>query len=312
MAKKPRNKVLDLLEYFCLRVLGTCVQICSIDLALALGRGLGDLAYLFDKRHRRRAIANLRAAYGPSVSDSWVRQTARGSMQHLGMLVMEVLYTPRLLKVDTASRYINLDNVGVHLRLLVEDQPVIILSGHYGNWELLSFSLATLGFSSYSVARHLPNPYIHEYVFGIREKTGQRILTKKGASATVSEALEKKQIVAFLADQDAGKRGIFVDFFGRKASTFRSIALLAIMYEAPIIVVAATRCGRRFRYKFHVEEVIYPENWKERDDEVFWITWRYTKAIERAARRCPQQYLWAHRRWKSRPEGEKGAADNSN
>ncbi len=311
MAEKPRNKYADLLKYFGMRVAGTCVQIFNINSALTFGRLLGNLVYLVDKPHRQRAIDNLRAAYGSTASEDWIRKTARTSMEHLGMLLMEVLYTPRLVKVNTSFRYVSLDGVPNVLRLLVQDRPVIMLSGHYGNWELMSFAMATLGFSSYSVARHLPNPYIHEYVFGIREKTGQRILTKKGATTTVTEVLEQNQIICFLADQDAGRRGVFVDFFGRKASTFRSIALLAIRYNTPIAVMAATRQGKKFQYKLSVEEVIHPEQWKDRQDEVGWITATYTKAIERVARRCPGQYFWVHRRWKTRPKGEK-AGDEGN
>jgi KDO2-lipid IV(A) lauroyltransferase len=217
------------------------------------------------------------------------------------MLVMEVLYAPRLLKLNTAFRYITMKNMGASMYVVAKDRPAIMLSGHYGNWELLSFVMAAMGLTSYTVARHLPNPYIHRYVFGVRERTGQRFLTKKGATATVTEVLSNNQIVCFLADQDAGSRGEFVKFFGRDASTFRSIALLARMYEAPIVIAAATRIGHRFRYEFNVEEVINPEQWQGKDDEVAWITARYTKAIERIARRCPQQYLWVHRRWKSKP-----------
>ena len=301
MASKTRNKLIDLLQYLALRSSGTCVQMFSIDAALYVGRMMGDLVYWSFHEHRARALANLRLAYGPKVSDRWIRHTARQSFRHLGMLAIEVLYAPRLVKLNTALRYIHLEGMASTLRLLAQDRPVIIVTGHYGNWELASFALAAMGLTSYSVARHLPNPYIHRYIFGIREKTGQRFLTKKGATANVTEVLSANQIVCFLADQDAGSRGLFVDFFGRPASTFRSIALLAREYNAPIIVGAATRIGQKFRYEFHTEQIIYPEQWQSQPDEVAWITATYTKAIERLARRCPQQYLWVHRRWKSSP-----------
>ena len=301
MAQKNRNTFIDLLQYFALRSSGMCVQMFSIDTALFLGRVVGDLVYWSFREHRARALENLRLAYGPEASERWVHQTARQSFRHLGMLAMEVMYSPRLLKLNTAFRYITMKNLGPSMRVIVKNRPVIVMSGHYGNWEVLSFVMAAMGLTSYTVARHLPNPYIHRYVFGVREKTGQRFLTKKGATDTVTEVLSANQIVCFLADQDAGSRGQFVKFFGRDASTFRSIALLARAYEAPIVISGATRIGQRFRYEFHVEEIIYPQQWQGEDDEVAWITARYTKAIERMARRCPEQYLWVHRRWKSKP-----------
>ena len=305
MAQKPRNKLIDLLQYLALRATGTCVQMFSIDTALYVGRLLGDLVYWSFHVHRARALANLRLAFGPKVSDRWIRHTARQSFRHLGMLVIEVLYAPRLVKLNTAFRYIRMQDMSACLHLLAQDRPAIIVTGHYGNWELASFAFAAMGLTSYSVARHLPNPYIHGYVFGLREKTGQRFLTKKGATASVTAVLSANQIVCFLADQDAGARGLFVDFFGRPASTFRSIALLARAYNAPIIVGASTRLGQKFRYEFHIEEIIYPEQWQSQSDEVVWITATYTKAIERLARRCPEQYLWVHRRWKSKPRNKK-------
>ena len=301
MPEKKRNKFIDLLQYLALRSSGMIVQMFSIDAALFLGRVVGDLVYWSYHKHRARALDNLRLAYVSTVSEQWIRQTARASFRHLGMLAMEVLYAPRLLKLDTAFHYITMKNMGAGMRVVAADGPAILLSGHYGNWELLSFVMAAMGLTSYTVARHLPNPYIHRYVFGVRERTGQRFLTKRGATATVTEVLADNQIVCFLADQDAGSRGEFVKFFGQDASTFRSIALLARMYEAPIVIAAATRIGQRFRYEFLVEEVIQPEQWQGKDDEVAWITTRYTNAIERIARRCPEQYLWVHRRWKSKP-----------
>ena len=301
MAHKPRNKLIDSLQYLALRISAMCVQMVSIDAALSFGRLLGDLAYWLSSRHRTRALENLRSAYGPNVSDRWLQRTARQSFRHFGMLAMEVVYAPRLLKLDTAFHHIRLKDIASNLHLLTQNRPVIIVTGHYGNWELASFFLAAIGFTSYSVARHLSNPYVHDYIFGVRAKSGQQIITKKGATTSVADVLEDNQIVCFLADQDAGSRGLFIDFFGRPASTFRSIALLARAYNAPIAVGAATRLSSKFRYEFSIEQVIYPQQWQGRSDEVAWITATYTKAIERVARRCPQQYLWLHRRWKSKP-----------
>ena len=303
MAERPRNKLGDLISYLFIRLLGMCIQVLSIDAALVVGRVIGDIAYLIYPNWRHRALDNLRMIYGETASELWIRRTARDCLRHLGMLIVEVVYTPRLLRTTSALGYVRLKNMSETMHLLLEDRPVIMLSGHYGNWELLSSVLALMGFTSYSVARHLPNPYVHSYVFGIREKNGQRFIIKKGATAAVTEALEARQIICFLADQNAGKRGLFVDFFGRPASTFRSIALLARAYNAPVVVTAATRLGRTFKYEFSVEEVIYPHQWQDREDPTLWITATYTKAIERAARRHPEQYLWVHRRWKTQPPG---------
>ena len=107
--------------------------------------------------------------------------------------------------------------------------------------------------------------------------------------------------VGFIADQNAGHKGMFVDFFGQPASTYKSIGLLAMATESPIVVGYARRISRGLRYELGVERIIYPREWQDQQDPLRWITQEYTAAIERFVRRDPGQYLWIHRRWKSKP-----------
>jgi KDO2-lipid IV(A) lauroyltransferase len=145
---------------------------------------------------------------------------------------------------------------------------------------------------------------VNELVLGVREKQGQRIIDKKGATADVIAALKRGGAVGFIADQNAGSKGVFVDFFGRKASTYKSIGLLAMEYQVPVVIGYARRIGEGFRFKIGAQDIIYPPDWKSQDDPLRYITQRYTKAIEEMVRVDPAQYLWAHRRWKTRPKGE--------
>jgi KDO2-lipid IV(A) lauroyltransferase len=231
---------------------------------------------------------------------------ARRSMQALVMLAVEVLFTTRLIRIDTFARYVELGGgFKETLRLLLQrEQGLIMLTGHYGNWEILGYVLATLGFPTVSIARPLDNPYVSDFVFGVREKTGQRIIAKKGATEEVTDVLDHHGVVGFIADQNAGSKGVFVDFFGRKASTYKSIALLAMQYEVPVVIGYARRIKDRFRFECSSQDIIYPADWKDQADPLRYITQRYTKAIEDFVRADPGQYLWVHRRWKSRPKGE--------
>jgi KDO2-lipid IV(A) lauroyltransferase len=111
-------------------------------------------------------------------------------------------------------------------------------------------------------------------------------------------------ILAFIADQNAGRKGQFVDFFGQQASTYKSIALLAIEHRVPILIGYSRRMSGDFDYEMGMTRVIQPEEWHGRNDEVHWITQEYTRAIETFVRESPEQYLWMHRRWKSRPRDE--------
>jgi KDO2-lipid IV(A) lauroyltransferase len=141
-------------------------------------------------------------------------------------------------------------------------------------------------------------------MLGVREKMGQKIIAKKGATEEVTESLSRHGAVGFIADQNAGPKGIFVDFFGRKASTYKSIGLLAMQYEVPIVVGYARRVDHAFRFNVGISDIIWPDDWKPQDDPLRYITQRYTAAIESFVREDAGQYLWVHRRWKTRPKGE--------
>ena len=125
----------------------------------------------------------------------------------------------------------------------------------------------------------------------------------------VPEALEHKEVVGFIADQDAGRTGAFVDFFGRKASTYKAIALLAMEHQVLIVVGYGRRIKEQYGFELGVRRIIYPGEWRDRPDPMMWITREYTLALEEIIRQAPEQYLWVHRRWKHRPRGEERGKD---
>ena len=143
---------------------------------------------------------------------------------------------------------------------------------------------------------------------GIREKKGQKIISKKGATDEVTQVLDNRGVVGFIADQNAGTKGIFVDFFGRKASTYKSIGLLAMQYKVPVVIGCARRIDDQFKFLLEAQDIIYPQDWEDQPDPLRYITQRYTKGIEDFVAKDPGQYLWVHRRWKTRPKGEPAEA----
>lgn len=301
---KERNDYLDRLQYVGLRLVSMILHCWPVDANLRTAKLLGNLMYAADRRHRERALGNLRRSF-PDMPEARRRVLARRSMQQMFMLFVEMLFTTRLVRIDTWRQYVELDHFKQTLALLLDKRRgLIMLTGHYGNWEILGYVLATLGFETTSVARPLDNPYVNDYVLGVRERQGQKIVDKKGATTEVTALLERGGTVGFIADQNAGSKGIFVDFFGRKASTYKSIGLLAMQYEVPVVIGYARRLNDRFRFRVATQDIIWPEDWKSQDDPLRYITQRYTKAIEDFVRADPGQYLWVHRRWKSRPKGE--------
>jgi KDO2-lipid IV(A) lauroyltransferase len=301
---RPRSDLIDRLQYLALRIGSMFMHCWPVDANLALARLLGDLVFRIDKKHRDRAIHNLRRGF-PDLPASEVERLARRSMQNLFMFFVEVLFTTRLIRIDTWAKYVELQNFRPVLDMLLRKQHgLIMLTGHFGNFEISNYVLGTLGFDTTAIGRPLDNPYVNDWLMAVRERQGGKIIAKKGATDEITTILEQKGAVGFVADQNAGHKGVFVDFFGRKASTYKSIGLLAMEYNVPIVIGSARRIGDRFKFVVSAQEIIYPADWQSQADPLHYITQRYTKAIEDFVRQDPGQYWWVHRRWKTRPKGE--------
>jgi len=299
-----RNRKLDWLVYILVRWAAMIFGMFPIDANLRTARWMGSLWYRVMGRHRRRAESHLRLAFGDQLTDAQSARMARHSMEQMAMMAIEVLMAPRLINEWTWPRYVRLGRMQDVIDVCLSDRGVILLTAHYGNWELVGFMLATLGFPITAVMRPLDNPYLNAYLMDVRARRGLRLLFKKGVSRSAGEILDAGEVLGFIADQNAGHKGLFVDFFGLKASTYKSIGLLAITHDVPIAVGCARRTSKRFRYEIECNRVIRPEDWRGRDDPLTWLTQEFTHAIEEFIRTAPDQYLWIHRRWKSRPRGE--------
>ncbi len=306
---RPRSNLTNWLEYLAARVFAMFVHMFPAEDNYRTARWVGRLLWRLDRRHRRIACAHLRRSF-PGWGEGRVRRTARESFQHMVYLGMELLLTPGRIAPTTWRRHVRLLNMSENLRrLLRRRRGMIVLTGHFGNWEIAAYLMATLGLPMASVARPLDNPLLNEFLFAVRERTGQRILRKRGATAAMSEVLAHRETLAFIADQDAGRRGLFVDFFGRPASTYRSVALMAVRHGVPVAVAYGRRRGRPFEFDVGIQRIIDPGEWAGRDDPVRWVTQEYTRALEQVIRTAPEQYLWVHRRWKHRPDGTRAGGD---
>jgi len=301
--KKRHNPLIDWLTYFLLRILIVFLYLFDIETNLNTACILGRLLWKYYHRGRNRALENLRASY-PEKSEQWIRRTGRRSFEHLVMLTIDILFTPRLVKKYNWRDYSRYKNIERAKWIMLEGQGLLLVGAHYSNFEIIGYLLGLFGFEVYSIARPLDNKYISRYLYGVRRAAGQRIIDKKGATALMEQLASRGATLCFVADQDAGKKGIFVDFFGRKASTYKSIGLLAITKNIPIVVGYSRRVDNRFFFEIGINRIIFPEEWAGKDDSLKWVTAEYTRAIEEFVREDPSQYWWLHRRWKRRPKEE--------
>jgi len=268
-------------------------------LALGIGRRLGDLARLALPRRRHVTLTNLAIAF-PDLGADARRRLARDAWQHLGMTAVELA---RLLHRPLEATLEELTLEGLeHLHgVMHEHGRALALTAHLGNWEYLAAVNRLIGHPAAIVVRPLDSAVLDDQAVAMRRKTGVELIDKRGALRGVLEALRHGRLVAVLLDQNAARReGVFVPFFGRAASTSRSLALLALRTRTPIVPIFIRRTGVA-RHHVRVEPPLVPAASNEADETIVELTARCTRVIEAAIRRAPEQWLWAHDRWRTRP-----------
>jgi KDO2-lipid IV(A) lauroyltransferase len=292
-------------QYLALRGVAGFVQCFDPEQNLRTAAAVGSIFYRASRSRRERAERNIALSF-PDWDMDRVRDVAERSMQHMFQLfLVDAMFTPRLITPASWPQYLRLGTIERVLSRLIRGEPMIFVTGHCGNWELLGYALSVIGYPIAALARPLDNPLINRYLLGIREARGMRIITKWGASSVIPTILRGGGHVGFIADQNAGDQGMFVPFFGRLASSYKSMGLLAMRYRIPLVAGHAKRVGQRMSYDVDVTDVILPDDWVDQPDPLFYITARFNRAIESMIRAAPEQYLWLHRRWKSRPHHER-------
>lgn len=292
-------------QYVALRTFAGIVHAFSADQNLRTAAAVGRLFHRVNPGRASRADQHIEMAM-PELSPERRAAIAEASLENMFRLFMvESVVMPQILNARSWPRHVRLGSIRRSMKLLLSDRPAILVTGHCGNWELLGFVLALLGFPTTAVARPLDNRFIDRWLLGIREARGLRVLTKWGATDEIRRLIDGGGRIGFIADQNAGDEGMFVPFFGKLASAYKSIGLLAMHHRVPIIVGAALREGEGFHYRMETIDIIEPEAWESQEDPLFYVTARYTRGLEQAVRLAPEQYLWIHRRWKSRPRFER-------
>lgn len=294
-----------LVEYAGLRAWSTVISCFPMELNLQTARLFGRAWWMISAKHRARAMDNLRPAFGTQLSEAAMLKIARDSFEHFAQVyLVELILTPRLVNEWSWPRYVELGNVEPALRQLLTGGATIMLTPHFGNFELMGYTIARLGLPISAVMRSLDNSLVMDMVISAREAGGLHLLEKRGAMEDAPRILDQGGTVCFIADQDAGKKGVFSMFFNRKASWYKSIGLLAMQKRTPLVIGQMVRVERGFRYRMEVERIVQPAEWDLQDNPLQWITDTFAAAFEAAIRRHPEQYLWMHRRWKTRPKGE--------
>jgi KDO2-lipid IV(A) lauroyltransferase len=302
---KPKHRsfvtrLADLAAYASVRIAICVIQALPRHACERWARNLSDL--LANRMRIRRAVVrdNLRQAF-PALSPDQRREVARGMWEHLLLMVVEIAHANRVIHKSTWRRHLRIHGMEAFVRTLWLERPKVILSGHYGNFELAAYLFGLFGFQIFSVARELDNPLLDRFVTRFRESRGQRILPKKGSAPDVALVLEENGVIGLMGDQAAGPKGCWVDFFGRPASVHKAIGVFALSSAAPVMVCSATRRGGLFDYDLRLDGTADPAVATPETADLKSLSQWYTSLLEDAIRREPSQYWWVHRRWRDRP-----------
>lgn len=303
MAKK--GKVQIFFEYAAARALLSGLGILPRTLAVAVGRGMGHAAYALAGGLRRTGLRNLELAF-PEMDEAERKKILRGSFISLGRQLGEVSQFPRIspTRLREVAEY---DSEDVKLLDVARERGrgVIFLTSHIGAWELLCFAHSVFYEPISFLVRPIDNPRVDALVERIRTRFGNQPIDKKAAARTALRLLKQGGTLGVLADLNTQEReGVFVPFFGHLACTTAGVATLALRTDATVIPVCAPWDERRKKFVFRggpVVELVRTGD-SERDIEI--NTANFTAAIERHVRAFPNQWLWIHKRWKTRPPGE--------
>lgn len=283
------------------RTLTGLVRGVSRRRAMAIGAGLGHFA--FDRGIRRQvAIRNVLEHLGPR-SPEEARAIARESYGVMGRTFTD------LLRADLTTEDVvwELTDRGAFRPLAdlhAQGRGGVLVSGHFGNWELLVIAIRRYGMPAAAMAGDQANPAVDAVLRGLREAAGVEPLSARSGLRDAMRVIRRGGFVSTLMDQDARHRGVFADFLGAPASTHVGPASLAARTGAPLVMGALT--GNGDRYEFRLGPVLrFPE--KGTAEELRDAAVTYNRWLEGEVRRAPGNYFWAHRRWKTKPKGD--AAD---
>jgi len=280
------------------------IVLCSIfplRVLRRVGRSLGWVAWRVFRVRKRVVVDNISRSF-PGAPSGGVDAIALESCEQYGMALMEFARFRRLSRRELMGM---VDVEGIeHLdAALSHGKGAVLFSGHFGNWELLGALLARRGYPLHVTDTNHSNELTHRIISGLRFGQGMKVIAPSEPSSRITGLLSENKFVSYLADQDARRDGIFVDFLGRPASTVRGPAIFSIRKQCPIVALFLLRRGLD-RHLAVIEEPIWPDPRLKGREAIRDLTQRYTRILEKHIRERPGQYFWMHRRWKTRPSGE--------
>jgi KDO2-lipid IV(A) lauroyltransferase len=299
--KRKRSKISDFVQYISLKTLVAVIRLIPLHIGVLVLKSLAYLFYLFDKKQRKIAYENLRNAYGDELSDIQMRKIIRSNYLHFALVWLDFVKLPRIVNTSNWQNYFQVEGLEFARKALKEGKGIIFVTGHVGNWEVLGCAFDFFFHPLHSIAKHLKNPFVDRFLTRLREEGRQKIIFTEDASREIIRVLRNNKLLGILVDQNARENNIFVDFFGQKAATTRSVATISLKMGAPIIMSFLRRTDKKYKFKITLSKPIQIERTGNLEKDILSLTQRYTTIIESRIREHPHEWLWMHRRWKTKP-----------
>ncbi len=307
MAKKKHRRegiakeVGDYLVYVMVLAMVRFVRFLPLNIALRLGKIIALIFFYIDGWHRKIALSNLALAFGNEKSSTELWQLAKRSYTNMGKSMMEFCRLPKLNK-ENLQQYVTFSGLDNYLNAFKQNKGVLIITAHFGNWELLAAACSLAGYDGNALARPQNNKYLERLVNHYRSLFGNRVIAKKNGLREVIRCLKRGEMVGILIDQNVSRsEGIFVNFFGRPASTVIAPALIARKLGVPVIPTFIIRQAGG-THKIVFEKAVRVTVTVDMDQDLQVNTQRFTSIVEAYVKRYPEQWFWVHRRWKTQPK----------
>lgn len=290
--------------YLVARLLICVVQALPIELCHAGARFLAFLMADVLRLRHKVTDGNLQIA-NPTWTKQKRKQVIREMWEHLLLMICEIAHVPRKIHETNWRDFIDLKEGDRLVGGLLDNRGCVLVSAHFGNFEVGGYIASLLGFKTHTVARELDNPFLDQYVNDWRSSKGQHILPKDGSGADAQNVLENGGTLLLLGDQHAGPKGCWVDFMGRPASCHKALAVFTLIGGAPQVITYTKRAHKPMRFEIGVPGVADPATLPDEVNGVKELTQWYNDRLAEMIRKSPAQYWWVHRRWKGEPPQRK-------
>lgn len=291
---KKNKKIQHYIEYISLKMLISFLHLFSVNSAKKIGFFLAEVAFVFVPIRKKHIIDSLTKSF-PAKSKQEIKKTAKDVYKQFVCTVVEIIFVSKMTD-EQIKDAVCFQNIYLIEQALKKGKGGVIMSAHFGNWEMLALSFAKRYPLSVIVAKQ-ENPYFDNVINGIRSTRGYKTIYKEFAPLGVLKALKRNEFVAILADQHAGVQGVYTPFFYREVSTPKGPAVFALRAKCPLYTGFCARQPNG-RYVVTFEEIPLPDTGDdEKNIEI--IMTEYNRILQRHIEENPSFWFWFHRRWKS-------------